>query len=95
MLRRSQTAISNELKRNEVSGEYDAKKAQAKSVVRRKASKYQSKKIVEHLPLQDFIHKALLAGQSPGAVAGRLKEGLEPGLPYVSRDTIETSPPVT
>lgn len=32
----------------------------------------------------------MLAGQSPGAVAGRLKAGLEPGLPYVSRDTIET-----
>lgn len=58
-------------------------------VVRRRASKYQSKKIVEHPPLQDFIHQALLGGQSPEAVAGRLKAGLEPGLPYVSRDTIE------
>lgn len=28
--------------------------------------------------------------QSPEAIAGRLKAGLEPGLPYVSRDTIET-----
>jgi IS30 family transposase len=28
--------------------------------------------------------------QSPGAIAGRLKAGLEPELPYVSRDTIET-----
>lgn len=28
--------------------------------------------------------------QSPQAIAGRLKNGLEPGLPYVSRDTIET-----
>ena len=59
-------------------------------VVRRQASKYQSKKIVEQLPLQDFIHKALLAGHSPEAIAGRLKAGLQPGLPYVSRDTIET-----
>jgi transposase, IS30 family len=59
-------------------------------VVRRRDSKYQSKKIVEHLPLQDFITKALLGGQSPEAIAGRLKEGLEPSLPYVSRDTIET-----
>jgi transposase, IS30 family len=32
----------------------------------------------------------LLSGQSPEAIAGRLKAGLEPGLPYVSRDTIET-----
>jgi IS30 family transposase len=90
MLSRGIGTISEELQRNQVTGEYDAKKAQAKSVVRRKASKYQSKKIVEHLPLQDFIHEALLAGQSPEAVAGRLKAGLEPGLPYVSRDTIET-----
>jgi IS30 family transposase len=90
MLDRGIGTISEELKRNQVAGEYNAKKAQAKSTVRRKASKYQSKKIVEHLPLQDFIHKALLAGQSPGAIAGRLKAGLEPGLPYVSRDTIET-----
>ena len=90
MLERGKTTVSNELKRNEVSGAYTATKAQAKATIRRKASKYQSKKIVEHLPLQDFIHKTLLAGQSPGAVAGRLKAGLEPGLPYVSRDTIET-----
>jgi len=87
---RSQTAISNELKRNEVSGAYIASKAQVKSTVRRKASKYQSKKIVTNLPLQDFLAKALLSGQSPEAIAGRLKAGLEPGLPYVSRDTIET-----
>jgi IS30 family transposase len=40
--------------------------------------------------LQQFVDKALLSGQSPEAVAGRLKAGLEPGLPYVSRDTIET-----
>lgn len=31
----------------------------------------------------------MLAGQSPEAIAGRLKAGLESGLPYASRDTIE------
>jgi transposase, IS30 family len=40
--------------------------------------------------LQQFVDKALLQRQSPGAIAGRLKAGLDPGLPYVSRDTIET-----
>ena len=40
--------------------------------------------------LQEFVDRTLLAGQSPQAIAGRLKAGLEPGLPYVSRDTIET-----
>jgi IS30 family transposase len=90
MLGRGIGTISEELQRNQVAGEYNAKKAQAKMAVRRRDSKYQSKKIVENLPLQDFITKALLTGQSPEAVAGRLKAGLEPGLPYVSRDTIET-----
>jgi IS30 family transposase len=90
MLGRGIGTISEELQRNQVAGEYNAKKAQDKSAVRRRASKYQSKKIVEHLPLQDFIYQALLADHSPEAIAGRLKEGLEPGLPYVSRDTIET-----
>jgi transposase, IS30 family len=86
---RGHSTIGDELNRNQVAGEYQATKAQAKSVVRRRAAKYQSKKIVEHPPLQDFIHQVLLAGQSPEAIAGRLKAGLEPGLPYVSRDTIE------
>ncbi len=90
MLGRGKTTVGNELKRNEVAGEYNAKKAQAQMVVRRRDSKYQSKKIVEHRPLQDFITGALLAGHSPEATSGRLKAGLEPGLPYVSRDTIET-----
>jgi IS30 family transposase len=36
------------------------------------------------------VEEALLAGQSPASIAGRLKAGLEDGLPYVSRDTIET-----
>jgi IS30 family transposase len=31
----------------------------------------------------------LVTGQSPEAIAGRLKARLEPALPYVSRDTIE------
>jgi IS30 family transposase len=45
---------------------------------------------VAHQKLQDFIDQALLAGQSPQAIAGRLRANLEPGLPYVSRDIIET-----
>jgi IS30 family transposase len=90
MLGRSQTAISNELRRNLVSGAYTAKKAQHKSTTRRKASKFQGKKIVANQKLCEFIETALMQRQSPQAIAGRLKAGLEPGLPYVSRDTIET-----
>ena len=90
MLGRGKTTIGNELGRNKVSGIYDARKAHHKADVRRKASKFQAKKIVTHQALQAFVDKALLAGQSPQAIAGRLKAGLEPGLPYASRDTIET-----
>ena len=46
--------------------------------------------MVDNRQLCDFVESALLAGHSPQAIAGRLKAGLEPGLPYVSRDTIET-----
>jgi IS30 family transposase len=90
MLIRSPNTISYELKQNLVSGTYAADKAHGKATVRRKASKYQAKRIVANPDLQAFIDKALMQRQSPQAIAGRLKNGLEPGLPYVSRDTIET-----
>ena len=90
MLGRGKTTISNELTRNRVDGTYTSKKAQHKATVRRKAAKFQAKKIVANQALAIFIEKALLQRQSPGAIAGRLRAGLEPGLPYVSRDTIET-----
>jgi IS30 family transposase len=90
MLGRDPASISRELKRNIVNNAYVAKKASVKSGVRRQAAKFQGKKIVANHNLCQFIEKALMQRQSPGAIAGRLKAGLEPGLPYVSRDTIET-----
>ena len=87
---RGKTTISNELSRNKVSGTYLALKAQHKATARRQAAKFQAKKIIANDILQDFVDKALTQRQSPEAIAGRLKAGLEPGLPYVSRDTIET-----
>jgi len=90
MTGRGKTTISNELKRNSIDDIYLAKKANVKANNRRKAAKFQGKRIVANSNLQDFIDKALLQRQSPEGIAGRLKNGLEPGLPYVSRDTIET-----
>jgi len=90
MLGRNPATISHELERNQVSGQYNGHKAHTKSTNRRKASKFQGKKLVANQDLLTFVEKALMAWQSPGAIAGRLKAGLEPGLPYVSRDTIET-----
>jgi transposase, IS30 family len=89
MVGRSPNTVSYELQRNQVNDEYNARKAHRKATVRRKAAKYQGKRIVANSDLQQFIDKALLQRQSPEAIAGRLKAGLEPGLPYVSRDTIE------
>lgn len=90
MLNRSPNTVSYELTQNVVSSTYAADKAHHKATVRRKAAKYQGKKIVANQALLTFIETALMQRQSPQAIAGRLKAGLEPGLPYVSRDTIET-----
>ena len=87
-LGRGLSTISEELNRNKVAGIYNPNKAHTKSQVRRKASKFQGKKIVAHQTLQAFIEAELLNQQSPSAISGRLATGIE-GLPYVSRDTIE------
>lgn len=71
-----------------MAGIYLPAKAQAKATVRRKASKFQGKKIVDDRRLQTFIEVELLKQQSPQAIAGRLATGLD-GLPYTSRDTIQ------
>jgi IS30 family transposase len=90
MLQRSPNTISYELTHNVVSDVYTSGKAHHKATVRRKAAKFQGKRIVANADLQNFVDKALMQRQSPEGIAGRLKAGLEPGLPYVSRDTIET-----
>lgn len=84
------STVSRELKRNQVADEYIASKAQTKAHSRRRNAKFQGKKIVADKELRTFVEQSLLNWQSPQAIAGRLKAGLEPGLPYVSRDTIET-----
>ena len=87
-LGRSVGTICDELNRNKVAGQYDPKKAHAKATVRRQASKFQGKKIVEHQALRGFVERELLKLQSPAAISGRLATGLD-RLPYASRDTIE------
>ena len=88
-LGRGKTTVNNELNRNQVNDEYLAGKAHAKAKGRRKAASFQGKKIVHDSRLRKFVDKALLDGQSPDAIAGRLRAGIESGLPYVSRPTIE------
>lgn len=74
VLKRSVSAISDEVKLNSVKGKYDSKKAHHKAYVRRKYSKYQGMKIVKNKELKKFVEEKLYADQSPRAIAGRLKK---------------------
>ena len=87
MLHRSVSTISDEIRRNSVSGVYDPKKADHKAYVRRKYAKYQGMKIVSNPVLREYVDTHLRDGQSPEAVAGRIRE-VDTHLPCVSKNTI-------
>lgn len=87
-LKRATSAIWNEIHRNKVAGKYNPIKAKHKAYVRRRQAKYQGMKIVRSPSLRTFVEKCLLVGQSPAAIAGRLKNKYEKGLPYVSKESI-------
>lgn len=84
-LKRSVSAISDEIKSNSVRGKYDPEKAHHKSYVRRKYSKYQGMKINENKELKKFIEEKLYADQSPRAIAGRLKKNRKIPAPSFKR----------
>lgn len=86
-LNRSVSTISEEIKNNSTRGEYDSEKAQFKAYFRRHQASFRGKKIVANSNLRSFVDEALSDGQSPEAIAGRLKFQ-EKHLPYVSKDTI-------
>jgi IS30 family transposase len=48
---------------------------------------FRGKRVIDYQALRQFVQKHLLAGQSPGAISGRIKYQ-EKDLPYVSKDTI-------
>ncbi len=85
---RSPSTISYELSRNTTRNGYEPDKAQTKARNRRRDASWRGKKIVRHTEARAFIENALEAGQSPEAVAGRLKTQ-EKHLPNISGDTIE------
>jgi len=58
-----------------------------KAYVHRHNASYRGKRIVSSLALKRFVEGSLLDGQSPEAIAGRLKYQ-ERQLPYVSKNTI-------
>jgi transposase, IS30 family len=82
------STISDEIKLNSVSGSYDPGKADIKANTRRKASKFQGKKIVAHSELRSSVEEKLLQGRSPGSIAGRITK-VEVHLPSISADSIE------
>lgn len=84
---RSPNTISAEIRRNKVKRKYDAEKAHHKARVRRKRSKYQAKKIVEHDALKKEIVSRLFDGQSPVAIAKRITKR-EKHLPGISKNAI-------
>jgi len=86
-LDRAVSSISDEIRINSVNGEYNPKKAQHKAYVRRRNAGYQGKKIVMDEKLREFVDGALSDGQSPEAIAGRIKHQ-EKHLPFVAKDTI-------
>ncbi|QQR55661.1 helix-turn-helix domain-containing protein [Candidatus Peregrinibacteria bacterium] len=72
-LKRSVSTVSDELKRNEVNGSYNPKKAQQKSYVRRRSARFQGKKVAMNKKLRDFVEEKLRDDISPAAISGRLK----------------------
>ena len=87
-LKRSVSTISDEIKRNsDKLGRYDSNRANHKSYVRRKDSKFQGMKIVFDKQLREFIEKHLYDDQSPKAISGRIKHR-EKNVNYVSKNSI-------
>lgn len=86
-LSRSASSISDEVRKNSVKEIYDPHKAQTKVSVRRHNASWRGKKIVKNDKLRQFVEQNLLDGQSPEAIAGRIKRH-EKKLPNISKDTI-------
>ncbi len=87
MLGRGVSCISNEIKIGSVRGRYNAKKAEAKAVFRRKQSKLQCMKVAMNTDLKKFVIENILDDQSPEGISGRLKE-VEKSIPYASTKAI-------
>lgn len=85
-LGRSPSSISREIRTNSVQGGYSGKKANHKSYVRRKYSKYQAMRIIQDMKLRSYIDTHLRLAWSPEQISGRLAH--EVGFEPVSTPTI-------
>lgn len=70
-----------------VAGQYDPRKATHKAYVRRHNASFRGKKIIAHNALRSFAERTLSDGQSPAAIAGRIRTR-ERRLPRIGKDTI-------
>ena len=84
---RAGSGIWKEMKIGAVRGVYDPLKAHHKAYVRRKYSKFQGKKIVDHDALRKEIVWRLKDGQKPDAIARRITHR-EKHLPPISKNAI-------
>ena len=73
-LNRNVSSISREIANNAVNGEYDPAKANHKSYVARKYSKYQGMKIEGSHALRRYVETHLKEDWSPEEVSGRIEE---------------------
>ena len=87
VLHRSVGVLSREISINSTGGVYNPRKADHKARTRRKYAKYQGMRIVDHAELRLYVDGYLRNGQSPEAIAGRLRE-VDTRLPSVSARSI-------
>jgi len=73
-LNRSVSTISTELKNNKTHGDYDPRKANAKSRLRKRMRKYQSMKIDSNFNLQKYIIEKLKEGLNPDEISGLMRK---------------------
>lgn len=83
MLGRGVSCISNEIKLGKTNGIYNAKKAEAKAILRRRDSKFQCMKVAKNADLKKFVIENIKDDQSPEGISGRLRE-VERNLEYAS-----------
>jgi len=81
-LKRCKGTISDEIKRNSVNGVYDPHKADHKSYVKRKYSKYQGMKVEEDIQLRNYVEEKIKQDWSPEQISGRIKN-VDKDIKYV------------
>lgn len=69
---KNHSSVSREIRLNSVNGQYDPRKAQLKSRLKRRESKYQGMKISGNTDLEIKIAVGIMAGWSPEEVSGRI-----------------------